>query len=141
MGHRSSKDERRYKCRFPIEQDVRYKVAEPGALGAVGSGHTINVSSGGVAFVSEQPLALGSFVELSMSWPVMLEENCRMRLVAFGRILRCNGRKAVCSIEKYEFRTQSRSLKRVAPRRTDGMLQRWVQEIRRGNEKLSAVGA
>src|SRR5450759_5366512 len=92
-------NDRRSKFRFAMERDVRYKVAEDGMVVAAGSGQTINMCSGGVAFVSEQPLTPGGYVELSISWPVLLDETCLMRFIVFGRILRCTGRQAVCAID------------------------------------------
>ncbi|MGD0771896.1 MAG: PilZ domain-containing protein [Candidatus Solibacter sp.] len=137
----TSEDEKRSKHRFAIERDVRYKIAKRGVPVASGSGHTIDVGSGGVAFIAEQPLAPGMFVELSISWPVLLADTCPMRFVVFGRILRSTGRKTVCTIEKYEFRTQARSFQAAASTRADTMLQRWADEVRKENGKTSAAGA
>jgi hypothetical protein len=99
MQFMKRENDRRSKFRFTIEREVRYKMVENGVVVATGSGQTVNMCSGGVAFVSERPLTTGAFVELSISWPVMLDETCPMRLIVFGRILRCGGRRAVCSID------------------------------------------
>jgi hypothetical protein len=131
--------ERRNKFRFAIERDVRYKLAEDGVVVAAGVGQTRDIGSGGVAFVTEKPLTPGGYVELSISWPVLLDETCLMRLIVFGRVLRCTGRKAVCTIYKYEFRTQSRSFQPSAPIRSDGMLQRWADGMRRENLKINVA--
>src|SRR6266567_6021307 len=88
-------DERRSKFRFAIEREIKYKIAEDGELKVSGFGQTINMGSGGVAFVTEQPLTPGGFIELSISWPVLLGDTCPMRLIVFGRVLRCTGEKAV----------------------------------------------
>jgi len=80
-------------------------------------------------------------VELSISWPVLLDESCPMRLIVFGRVLRCTSRKAVCSIEKYEFRTQARTYQQTTTIRTDTMLQRWADGIRKENLRTSLAGA
>ena len=135
----NTKNDRRSKFRFSIVREMRYKLAENGVVVAAGSGQTINIGSGGVAFSSEQALTPGGFVELSISWPVLLDETCPMRLVIFGRVLRCTGEAAVCSIDKYEFRTQSRTIRTVGAPRSDAMLQRWVDGIRK--ESLKAAGA
>ena len=132
-------NDRRSKFRFAMERDVRYKVAEDGVVVAAGSGHTINMCSGGVAFVSEQPLTPGGYVELSISWPVLLDETCPMRFIAFGRILRCTGRKTVCSIDKYEFRTSGRTFQASVAARGDGMLHRWLDGVRKESLKVSAA--
>jgi hypothetical protein len=134
-------NERRSKFRFAIERDLRYKMAEDGVVVAAGSGKTINMCSGGVAFATEQPLTPGAYVEISISWPVLLDESCPMRLIVFGRVLRCTGRKAVSSIDKYEFRTQSRTFQASATTRPDGMLQRWVDGMRKEILKNNMAGA
>ena len=140
MDFTKTENDRRSKCRFAMERDVRYKVAEDGVVVAAGSGQTINLCSGGVAFVTEQPLAAGGLVELSISWPVLLDETCPMRFIVFGRILRCNGRKAVCSIDKYEFRTSARTFQASVTTRGDGMLHRWADGIRKESTKVGAAG-
>jgi hypothetical protein len=134
-------NDRRTKYRFGIEREIRYKLAEDGVVVAAGSGKTINISSEGVAFTAEHALAPGGFVELSISWPVLLDETCPMRLIVFGRLLRCSGLTAVCTIDKYEFRTQSRTFQATAVTRSDGMLQRWVDGIRKENLKTSVARA
>ena len=139
MDFTKKENDRRSKFRFAMERDVRYKLAEDGVVVAAGSGQTIDICSGGVAFVTEQPLTPGGFVEVSISWPVMLDETCPMRFIAFGRILRCNGRKTVCSIDKYEFRTSARTFEASVTTRGDGMLHRWVDWIRKESLKTSAA--
>ena len=134
-------NDRRSKSRFAIERDVRYKMADEGVVVASGAGQTINMCSGGVAFSTERALNPGAFVELSISWPVLLDETCPMRLIVFGRILRCTGRKAVCTIDKYEFRTQSRALQTAPTIRADTMLQRWADGMRKENLKASLASA
>jgi hypothetical protein len=72
---------------------------------AAGAGYTIDMGSGGVAFSAEHELRPGTFVELSISWPALLDQTCPMRLIVFGRVLRGAGRTAACTLDKYEFRT------------------------------------
>jgi hypothetical protein len=139
MHFRNRENERRTKFRFVMERDVRYKVAEDGVVVAAGSGQTINMCSNGVAFVTEQPLTPGGLVELSISWPVLLDETCPMRFIVFGRILRCNGRRTVCSIDKYEFRTSARTFQASAATRGDGRLHRWADGIRKESMKVGAA--
>ena len=77
-------------------------------MAEVGQGHTVNMSSGGIAFSLDRELAPGAFVELSISWPVTLDTGTPMRLVVFGRVVRTMDGIAACSVDKYEFRTQAR---------------------------------
>ena len=119
--------ERRKKTRFPICCELRYKLMERDSIVAQGTGETIDISSGGVFFLTGEALK-GSFIELSISWPVLLEENTRIRLVVFGRLVRSDGRTAACTVDKYEFRTQRRTEGPELHLRRDSMLHRWVED-------------
>jgi len=66
-------------------------------------------------------------MELSISWPALLDDVCPMRLIVFGRVLRGAEQTKVCSVEKWEFRTQSRHVTPSIPMRIDGKLQRWAE--------------
>ena len=98
--------ERRTKRRFQIEQDVRYKMLYGQRIAETGTGKTLNISSGGVWFTTESLLTAGMPVELSMSWPVLLNDSCPMKLMIYGCVIRSNDRGAAVAIERYEFRTQ-----------------------------------
>jgi hypothetical protein len=119
--------ERRTKMRFSMNREVRYKLLEGDRIVASGLGTTENMSSGGVAFQSDGDLPDGSFIELAISWPLMLDDVCPMRLIVFGRVLRGAQTTKVCTVEKWEFRTQSRKLTTAIPLRIDGKLQRWAE--------------
>jgi hypothetical protein len=102
--------ERRVKRRFPIEQDVRYKMLYGQRIAETGSGKTMNISSGGIWFSTQTMLASGMPIELSLTWPVLLNDSCPMKLMIYGCVVRSNDRGAAVAIERYEFRTQGRSL-------------------------------
>jgi len=131
--------DRRKKARFPINRDLRYKVLEGDTIVSSGMGSTLDMASAGMAILTEAAIAAGSFIELSISWPVLLEGSCPMRLIVFGRVVRSNGRKTACTVDKYEFRTQARAPQQVFPIRNDAMLQRFAGNIRK--ESLKAVSA
>lgn len=133
--------ERRRKARFPICREMRYKLLEEDTIVAQGTGETIDIASGGVSFTTGQLLRRGAYIELSISWPVLLDENTRMRLVVFGQVVRSNHQTAACTVEKYEFRTQARSTASVYEIRQDSMLQRWVEELRKGVLKTRTLMA
>jgi len=106
----NAEQERRGKRRFHIEQDVRYKMLYGQRIAETGTGKTVNISSGGVWFTTENMLTTGMPVELSMAWPVLLNDACPMKLMIYGCIVRSNERGAAVAIERYEFRTQGRGL-------------------------------
>jgi len=107
MGKGKRSDERRNKRRFALERELRFKVFENDRVVATGIGQTIDISSSGVAFEAAG-LKIGSLVELSISWPALLDQACRMRLIAFGPVVRAGRSIAACTIDRYEFRTQAR---------------------------------
>ncbi|MFN0171271.1 MAG: PilZ domain-containing protein [Bryobacteraceae bacterium] len=99
-------DDRRTSHRLPIERDVKYKVYSGRSVTITGMGKTLNISSGGVLFTTEGTLPKGERVELSVSWPEKLDDSLPLKLVALGRLVRCEEGKAALAIERYEFKTQ-----------------------------------
>jgi len=104
--NRVSDRERRLKRRFQIEQEVRYKMLYGQRIAETGNGRTMNISSSGVWFSTENMLTSGMPVELSMNWPVLLNDSCPMKLMIYGCVVRSNEKGAAVAIERYEFRTQ-----------------------------------
>jgi len=132
--------ERRNKIRFPLQRELRYKLLEDDTnVIETGAGYTLDIGSGGVAFCADGELKPGAFIELSISWPVLLDERCPMRLIVFGRLLRAVGRLSACTVDRYEFRTQARSFARATVRQ-DSMLERWADSWTKETAKLQAAG-
>jgi len=102
-----TRDDRRSADRFPIERDVRFKILNRKTADEIGSGKTINMSSNGVLFTTDQYLLPGRRLEISISWPAQLNSKVNLKLVARGRVVRCGEGKAAIEIHQYEFRTQS----------------------------------
>ena len=99
--------DRRGTSRFPVQQDVRYRVVQARALKVSGSGTTLNMGSGGILFTTEEKLPLGRMVEVSVNWPARLDGVCALQFVATGRVVRTDGHRAAVRIERYEFKTRS----------------------------------
>lgn len=99
--------ERRASKRFPIEQEVSYRVLDHKAIvPESGVGRTFDISSGGVRFATEQRLRAGKRIEVSVNWPAVLEGGCLLKFVAVGRIVRVEDARASIVIEQHEFRTR-----------------------------------
>lgn len=131
MRTETKTNERRTKTRFPIRREMRFKLLEDDRIIAAGIGETLDLSSGGVGIALDQQLTPGAFIEISISWPALLDQSCPMRLIIFGRVVRSEIGKAACTIDKYEFRTQGRQTLHIArPNRTDSMLRRWADGFR-----------
>lgn len=103
---KNNKDERRQKRRFRIEQDVRYRLLYGHRIAETGVGKTLNMSSSGVWISTQAPLNAGLPIELSVTWPALLNDVCPMKLMIYGCVVRSTDRGAAIAIERYEFRTQ-----------------------------------
>src|SRR5215510_14761210 len=100
-------DDRRTSHRLPIEREVKYKVlGGKKTVKQIGTGKTLNMSSGGVLFTTESTLPEGERVELAVSWPAQLNDALPLKLVAMGRLVRTDETQAALAIEKYEFKTR-----------------------------------
>lgn len=99
--------ERRRTSRFPVREDVRYRIVQSKAQKVSGSGTTLNIGSNGILFTTEDRLPLGRMVELSVNWPARLDGTCALQFVATGRVVRSEQTRAAVRIERYEFKTRS----------------------------------
>ena len=106
MKNRRETNERRASDRFPIARDLRYKILSKRNGDENGSGRTVNMSSNGVLFSTENILLPGRRVEVAINWPAQLNSNVGLKLVARGRIVRYEQGMAAMEIQQYEFRTQ-----------------------------------
>jgi len=101
-----SPQERRLSTRFPLQQELSYRVLN-GRNGTVaGTGRTLDMSSSGILFTTAERLQLGGSVEVSINWPAQLGGKCPLKLVAIGTVVRSAPACAAVRIERYEFRTR-----------------------------------
>jgi len=98
--------ERRGTSRFPLTEELRYKMLQ-GKTVTTGTGKTLNIGSGGVLFTTEERLPIGRLIEIAVNWPARLDGTCPLKFVATGRIIRSEDTQAAVRIERYEFRTRS----------------------------------
>ncbi len=114
--NKGGKEERRGKRRFPIEQEVRYRLLYGHRIAETGVGRTLNISSSGIWITTQTQLNPGLPVELSVNWPALLNDVCPMKLMIFGCVVRSTEHTAAVAIERYEFRTQgARNFQSVVP--------------------------
>lgn len=99
--------DRRGTNRFPVREDLRYRVIHARSAQISGCGATLNIGSGGILFTTENRLPVGRTVELSINWPARLDGICPLQLVAIGRVVRSEAQRAAVRIERYEFKTRS----------------------------------
>ncbi|HWB83332.1 MAG TPA: hypothetical protein VG675_04275 [Bryobacteraceae bacterium] len=64
------------------------------------------MSSKQVLFRTDRPFEPGSPIELSIEWPVSLDDNTRLQLNIQGDIIRSRGIWTLVTVLKHEFRTR-----------------------------------
>jgi c-di-GMP-binding flagellar brake protein YcgR len=99
--------DRRENSRFPVREDVRYRVLQSKVGQVSGAGKTVDISSGGILFTTTERLQPGRLIEISVNWPARLDGTCALQLVATGRVVRSDEETAAVRIERYEFKTRS----------------------------------
>lgn len=109
--------DRRSWPRYPVAAPIEYRVIR-GRCTATGQGKTINLSSGGVLFQSDQYVANGMRIELAIGWPVRLNDVAGLTLHVTGFTLRSQGKCAAVRILRREFRTRAVAGRPVVPLRT-----------------------
>jgi len=101
--------DRRGTTRFPVQEELKYKVLQPKSMAHSGFGKTLNIGSGGILFTTAERLPVGSQVEIAVNWPARLDGTCPLKFVATGRVTRSEPGKTALRIERYEFRTRGTS--------------------------------
>lgn len=97
-----SNGERRAHERYPIRLDLEYRVRERKRV-QIGRGHTVNLSSGGILFESEQSLQPGIPIELSITWPWWISDQVGLKLQVSGRTLRAQQNYIAVKAERHRF--------------------------------------
>jgi DNA-binding response OmpR family regulator len=98
--------ERRNSARFPCRLAVSYQTLEHPILSGQGTSETLNISSKGILFTSNEKFEMGQLVQVSLDWPARLENQVPLKLVAEGRVVRNADGQTAVTIDKYEFRTR-----------------------------------
>jgi hypothetical protein len=96
--------ERRLKFRYPMDLGVRFRYYSGGSR-LYGAGLAVNISSGGVLVASQQQVAEGAVVEMSIEWPCVLHGRIPLQLVVVGHVLRRGPSHFAATFDRHEFRT------------------------------------
>lgn len=105
--------------RFRLALQVRY--AATGRLPTEpGVGRTIDMSSSGLRFNADKPLATGQRLDVSIDWPVLLDGGVQLQLIVSGTVVRSNGTEIALRIERHEFRTRRVRPSVIAPQEVVG---------------------
>jgi hypothetical protein len=109
--------DRRSNRRFPVHEGVSYKLLDE-RRSIVGTGETVNLGSGGVAFTTTRRLPINAPVEIYINWPARLNGTCSLKLVVTGRVIRSEEGNAVVQIERHVFRTCATPVRAQSPLQT-----------------------
>ena len=91
--------------RFPVAMQLRYKAISRD-MALFGVGRTSLMSSTELIFTSEHSMEPGMTAEISIAWPVLLDNRVRLQLILEGAIVRSEGRVAQVRIAKYYYKTR-----------------------------------
>jgi hypothetical protein len=92
-----------------LHREVRYRLLEEPRHD--GFGTALNASSTGIAFECDRPLPVDARIELSVNWPVPFAGASPLQLELKGRVVRCEGTRVACAIERFEFRAPYRNVR------------------------------
>jgi hypothetical protein len=107
--------ERRKSARFPVRQDLHYRVINSRKDKSAGVGLTLDMSGSGIRFSTPERIEIGRFAEVSVNWPARLGGTCPLKVVASGRVVRSDVHWAALSIRRYEFRTRGSGAEHPSP--------------------------
>ena len=96
--------ERRSRVRFPLDLKVSFRT-QGGSYPVAGNGSVADISSGGVLIAYDQEISVGTRMELSVEWPVLLDGRVPLQLAAVGRVVRSEIVRFAVELEQYHFRT------------------------------------
>jgi DNA-binding NarL/FixJ family response regulator len=99
-------ENRRTNARFPCRLALTYQALEHPFFSGSATSETVNISSKGLLFGTNEPLQPGQLLQVSVDWPARLENEVALKLVAEGRVIRNVDGQAAVRIDKYEFRTR-----------------------------------
>lgn len=101
--------DRRNRLRFPLKTELKFHVIRRGQGKPItGIGSVTDMSSKGLAFRTDTPLAQGVRLGVSLAWPALLDDRCLLRLNLEGTIVRIQGDLIVLRIESHDFRTSGK---------------------------------
>jgi hypothetical protein len=96
--------DRRAAERYAIQRDIRWRLKNKRGREAPAAGRTVNISSSGVLFATSAQAVPGNVVEVAISWPVPMDGDGELQLIARGRLTRCKDGLAAVHFHQREFR-------------------------------------
>src|SRR5215204_2761749 len=85
--------ERRINKRYAVKLDMSYSVLGCNPRDETGTSQAIDLSSSGLRFLAERPLAPGLQVDVVINWPALLDGRIPLQLITTGVVVRTSGRR------------------------------------------------
>src|SRR5215472_7973116 len=95
--------ERRQSRRYELNLDVHFKLRKKGKFVKGGHGRIHDVSRGGIFFVTDAVLPLGTTLRLLVEWPVRFQGKTRLEWVVDGTVLRSTALGTAVNIRRQRF--------------------------------------
>ena len=97
---------RRAPFEVPVSLEIQYRVWQGSSSPELGSGRTILLTSSKVVFETDQDLRVDDGLDASITWPVPLDKDIGLQLVASLLVTHTNGHQITAAIRGYEFKTR-----------------------------------
>jgi len=98
-------NDRRASRRFPLRLAVKYRRVGSSSISNWISSESLNISSSGLLFTTNEAVLPGQSIEAFIAWPVCLDNRIPLKLVIKGSIVRKTGDHTAICFERYEFKT------------------------------------
>lgn len=95
---------RRITSRYAVSAPVQYRPASPTLESVWKSGHTRDMSAGGILIDQPEAAPVGSTLELAIDWPGLYHGKPVVRLFVVGSVERADERGTALRILSHEFR-------------------------------------
>jgi hypothetical protein len=105
--------ERRANIRYPCRLCVSWKTLDPPLRRGESTIGTLNISSKGLLFSTAEKFERGSILEVTLDWPVRLNQQVALKLVITGHVIRSADGCTAVRINHYEFRTRGQGISTV----------------------------
>jgi len=95
---------RRIANRYAVSAPVQYRAAAPTLESVWKSGHTRDMSAGGILIDAPEAGPVGSTLEVAIDWPGLYHGKPRVRLFVIGSVARSEVRGTALRILSHQFR-------------------------------------
>ena len=97
------KRNRRAAKRYGLDLHFEYRLFGRDGSVQEGWGRTLNMSSGGLLVVSDQPICKGRTIEITVQLPAQFKDATGPRLLVLGHVLRSDAKRAAIRILRHGF--------------------------------------